>query len=197
MANNRTNILLLMAKAPQMGAVKTRLAREVGDLRAWRFYRGTLTSVGRQLSKSGQWTTKMFVSPDQFARPSRLWPIKGAPRSQKTGDLGHRMLRGLKSGRKGQSIALIGCDIPGVTPAHIRKAFRKLAHADVVFGPSPDGGFWLLGWNGRRPLFRPFLSARWSSRHALNDCLSNLRHRRVALVDQLSDVDTAEEFRSL
>ena len=97
-----------------------------------------------------------------------------------------RMIRAL--GRTGGPAVLIGSDIPGVTPAHIARAFALLRRADVVFGPAEDGGFWLLGL--RRPMpMDVFAGVRWSTEETLAQCLNRMGGRVVTLGDCLADVD--------
>src|SRR5438270_756285 len=79
------------------------------------------------------------------------------------GDLGARMRRALAACPPGP-VVLVGSDIPALAPAHIAEAFGLLGHCELVFGPTGDGGFWLVG--ARRsprlpPLFGP---VRWSTR---------------------------------
>jgi glycosyltransferase A (GT-A) superfamily protein (DUF2064 family) len=88
-------------------------------------------------------------------------------------------------------VAIIGTDIPGITPAHIMQAFRLLGRADCVFGRAPDGGYWLVGARRRPHTPRPFANVRWSGEHALADTLANLAGRPVGFVATLGDVDDA------
>lgn len=181
--------LVIFARAPRLGGVKRRLAADIGDLAAWRFYRRTLTDIARRLGHDPRWRCWLAVTPDCDATRSRLWP-SGIPRlPQGRGDLGRRMARPLQRLPPGP-VVIVGSDIPGVRPAHIARAFAMLGTHDAVFGPAPDGGYWLVGFR-RRP-FRPdpFAGVRWSGPHALADTLANLDARvRVAMVDTLEDVD--------
>lgn len=183
-----------MAKAPRMGAVKSRLARDIGALKAWRFYRTVLNASLRRLSSQRQWQTWLQVTPDRDMRPLRQWPSTRGIMGQGRGDLGKRMSRGLTAFGRGTPVVLIGSDIPDVGPGHIRRAFRNLGRADVVLGPAADGGYWLVGFANRRPLHAPFKDVRWSTAHALNDTLNSFAHRRVALVDRLQDVDDGGDY---
>jgi len=188
-------ILLIMTRAPQIGAAKRRLANDIGYTAAWRFHRNTLKQVSTKLARNPQWKLHMLVSPQRAARPSRNWPIRGCPHAQGKGDLGKRMLRGLNGFPRGVPVVLIGSDIPGVTRSIIRKAFSALKNRDAVFGPAQDGGYWLAGFSGRRKLWRPFYRVQWSTDKALADTLANFSHRQLALVDTLSDVDDGYSFR--
>ena len=182
-------VLIIMARAPRFGAVKTRLARDVGRMTAWRFYSQTLRGSVQRLGRSCQWRTWLHVTPDQDVRPLRQWPATDGVLTQGRGDLGQRMTRGLTAFPQGTPVVLMGSDIPGVTSAHVRRAFKALSRADVVLGPATDGGYWLVGFANRRPLHRPFKNVRWSTPHALNDTLNGLPHRRIAFVDRMQDVD--------
>jgi len=190
-------ILLIMAKAPRIGAVKTRLARDIGVLKAWQFYRRTLFATARNLSGAGPWETWMQVTPDRALTPVRQWPRTTGVLTQGPGDIGARMERGLTAAYRGVPIVLIGSDIPGVSSRHIRKAFAALRQCDAVFGPARDGGYWLVGFANRRTIRAPFQNVRWSTPHALNDTLANFRFRRVALIDVLADVDDGESYKAL
>lgn len=186
--------LIIFARAPVLGQVKRRLAREIGAGAALAFYRRALALVTRRVARDPRWRTVLAVTPDRSARAGRQWPIKLARRGQGRGDLGVRMGHSLRRLRPGP-VCLIGADIPEITAAHIGRAFRALAAADVVFGPAEDGGFWLIGCRGR-PLPRgAFADVRWSSPHALADTLAHLKARRVAFADRLADVDDAVAYR--
>lgn len=190
-------VLIVMARAPRFGAVKTRLARDVGLLTAWRFHATTLRSTLNKLSRTSRWHTWLQVTPDRDIRPLRQWPRSRGIMGQGFGDLGTRMTRGLTAFGRGTPMVLIGSDIPNITPAHIKRAFDALGRADVVLGPATDGGYWLVGFANRRPIHRPFRNVRWSTSHALADTLNGFPHRRIALVERLQDVDDGESYGRL
>ena len=184
--------LIVMAKAPVAGRVKTRIAAELGVATAVRFARHSLASLLRRVGADGRWSTTLAVTPD-IAAASRLWP-RTVPRvSQGGGDLGARMQWLFDRAPPGP-LVLIGTDIPGITPAHIAAAFRLLGRHDAVFGPAADGGYWLVGLRRRPCVLRPFRGVRWSTQHALADTLANLRSRSVAHLPTLADVDTPADL---
>lgn len=182
--------LVIFARTPRRGAVKRRLATDIGDGPALAFYRRTLHDVTRRLGGDPRWRTWLAVTPDGDAMRPGLWPaVPGVGLiPQGRGDLGARMARPLTELPPGPVI-IIGTDIPGITPRHIVDGFAALGRHDFVFGPATDGGYWLVG--ARRPvpagLFR---DVRWSTEHALADTLAGLpRAAQVALLDELDDVD--------
>lgn len=188
--------LILFVKAPRFGAVKSRLARDVGRLRAWAFYRRTLEAIFRRLGRDPRWRTWIAIAPDRAAsRPFRPRPPARAKKiAQGGGDLGTRMARALAHPSPGPAV-LVGGDIPGIRPAHIAEAFRRLGSHDAVFGPAADGGYWLAGFRRREHggaalARRAFAQVRWSSPHALADTLANLRGTKIApMLPVLEDID--------
>jgi hypothetical protein len=186
--------LVIFAKAPALGRVKSRLARGIGAGAALSFYRRTLAALLRRVARDRPWSTALAVAPDRSARDGRIWPPRVPRRAQGAGNLGHRMGRVFRNWRKG-ALIIVGADIPDITADHIARAFRALGSADVVLGPAPDGGYWLIGAKGTARRGDLFAGVRWSSAHALADTLRNLRGRRVALVDRLDDIDDAPSYR--
>jgi uncharacterized protein len=183
----RGGLLILFARAPRLGTVKRRLARDVGDAAALRFHRAMLRALARGLGRDRRWRTVLAVTPDRARFPT---PLPRVPQGR--GDLGERMARALARDRR--RAVLVGSDIPGVRAADIAAAFRALdGGAGAVFGPAEDGGYWLVGLGPRRPA-APFRGVRWSGPHALADTVANCRGRRVALVRRLRDVDDAADL---
>ena len=184
--------LVMMAKAPRAGLVKTRLAREIGTAEALRFYRANLSSTTRLLSADGRWRFVLSVAPD-WAIHEPVWPAGIAAIPQGFGNLGTRMQRVLDRMPPGPVI-IIGADIPGIRRWHVADAFKRLGEADAIFGPAHDGGYWLVGVKRRPHIPCIFSNVRWSGPHALEDTVTNLSGKRIAFCNTLADVDTAEDF---
>jgi len=185
--------LVLMVRVPAVGRTKTRLAREVGAVSAAAFYRHTVAAVLGRLGAASDWQTILCVAPDA-ATGSRAWPQRFACRPQGPGDLGRRMQRVMDRLPPGPVI-IVGSDVPAIRAEHVREAFRALGSHDVVFGPSPDGGYWLVGLKRMARVPRVFAGVRWSSAHALADTLRNLSGLSVAHVASLADVDEAADLK--
>lgn len=184
--------LVLFARAPMRGAVKTRLAADIGKDGALAFYRRTLHDVLWRLGRDPRWQTWLAVTPDSAVRDAALWPPVDRIRriGQGRGDLGARMARPFRTLPPGP-VVIVGSDIPDVSPDHIRDAFAALGGNDMVFGPAADGGYWLVGAR-RTPMVphRLFANVRWSTGHALSDTLAGLpKSFRVAMLGALDDID--------
>jgi rSAM/selenodomain-associated transferase 1 len=180
-----------MIKVPALGRTKTRLGREIGSVGATAFYRHTVAAVLGRLGAASDWRTILCVAPDAD-RTSPVWPGRFARLAQGQGDLGRRMQRVMDRLPPGP-VVIIGTDIPGIRATHIREAFRMLGRHDAVFGPSPDGGYWLVGLKRMPRVPRAFAGVRWSSAHALADTLRNLGALRVGQAARLADVDVAAD----
>lgn len=177
-----------------MGRVKTRLARDAGQGEALRFYRSQTLSLIRCLGRDPRWQTRIAVSPLAALHEEGFWP-EDVPRVwQGGGDLGDRMglmMEGLPAG----PVVIIGCDIPAIRPAHIAEAFKALGCHDAVFGPAEDGGYWLVGLKRFPKVRKIFSDVRWSTFHALEDTLANLKDARIAFLETLHDIDTGADLQ--
>ncbi len=156
-------------------------------MEALRFYRRNLAATFRMLGRDPRWQCWLFLD-----RRAGRWPRNLPRRLQARGDLGVRMETALRALPQG-SIVLIGSDIPGVSRSDIRHAFRSLGRSDVVFGPAEDGGFWLVGLANSRVAPDLFKDIRWSTEHALADCIRNLV-RPPSFTAMKCDVDNGEAY---
>jgi uncharacterized protein len=190
-----TRTLVIMVKEPHPGRVKTRLGRDIGLVGAAWWFRHQTRRLIRRL-RDPRWQIVLAVSPDREGLTSRVWPADLMRAPQGRGDLGDRMARMLRGMPPGP-VCLIGADIPDVSPTHIARAFQALGDHDAVFGPAPDGGYWLIGAKHGAKLPKGlFDGVRWSTEHALGDTLATLPNLRVAMIDTLQDVDTVADLRA-
>ncbi|MDX1781055.1 MAG: TIGR04282 family arsenosugar biosynthesis glycosyltransferase [Thalassovita sp.] len=188
--------LVVMVKEPRPGRVKTRLGRDIGMVGAAWWFRHQAARLLRRL-RDPRWDLILAVTPDREGLASRVWPAHLARMPQGAGDLGDRMARAFRSCPPGP-VCIIGTDIPGITRAHVARAFAALGNHDAVFGPADDGGYWLVGLKRTAPPPAAlFENVRWSSEHALSDSIATLPGLRIAQVDALADVDTAEDMARL
>ena len=178
--------VIVFARAPRLGTVKRRLARDIGDRAALRFYAANLNRLLRALARDRRFHTILAYTPDHAAA---RWPVLVPRIAQGRGGLGQRMARACANYRR---VAIVGADIPELNAGDVAAAFQALGRAHAAFGPATDGGYWLVALSPRRPA-HPFAGVRWSTEHALADTLANFRHR-IALLRTLRDVDTAADL---
>ena len=180
--------LAVFLKEPRPGAVKTRLARDIGAVAASSWYRQQCKDLIRMICGDPRWDSYLAVSPDAKGLASRIWPQHIPRIPQGGGDLGVRMLRVFRMLPPGPA-AIIGSDIPGVTASRVASAFDLLGRHDAVFGPCVDGGYWLVGIKRlRRASPRLFEGVRWSSCTALQDSVESFGRSKIGF-------DTVDDLR--
>lgn len=186
--------LFIFVKEPHPGRVKTRLGAGIGHIGAAWWFRHQCARLIRWLDDD-RWETSLAVSPDREGLMSRIWP-RNVPRwAQGRGDLGARMGRVLQTAPPGP-VVIVGADIPDIRATDIWAAFRALGDHDVVVGPAPDGGYWLIGMARRRRIPATlFDGVRWSTADALADTLESLPGMRVARLQALNDVDDVSDLK--
>lgn len=198
--NQMTNQhLVIMVKAPRLGQVKTRLAKDIGEVSATSFYRRTTNHIIHRLSNDPRWQTHIAIAPDT-AIGLPFWPEKhpkGPKRSsQGQGNLGQRMHTQFKKIKSGP-VLIIGTDIPQISASHIAKAFKELRNKSALLGPSGDGGYWIIGQKRTPKILQLFNNVRWSSEFTQNDTMANLKTSKWAITETLYDVDNGPEYKAL
>jgi len=142
-------LLIVFAKAPVPGRVKTRLAPLLGAAGAARLQARLIRRALATAHAAGWREVELCCAPHRkhafFARCARIPGVRLS--AQGGGDIGTRMHRALARGLERYPAAiLIGADCPSLRPAHLRAAARALrGGADAVFAPAEDGGYALVG----------------------------------------------------
>lgn len=189
-----TRRLVVFAREPVSGRVKTRLAEGIGARPAAEAYAALLDHTAAAVRRVGvPWS----VSVAEPSRPGWAARLAAEVEVQADGDLGQRMhaclVRWFSLGA--QRVVIVGSDIARLSPAHLERALEALDRHPVVLGPATDGGFWLVGQ--RPPGFDCFSGVPWST----PDTLAATRRRLEALrvrwteIDALPDVDTTDDLR--
>ena len=189
--------VIVFAKRPRSGEVKTRLAASLGVDMAVQAYRELLTDVVSKLGPAEAWDLSLAVTPDDAVDDEEAWPVRAPRRPQGGGDLGRRLERVLAGATQARPVLVVGSDVPGLTAGAVQDALDRLAQVDVVLGPSPDGGYWAIGVS-RPPPAGWLDGVRWSSPHALEDTLQGAVAAGLdaAVLDLwLEDVDDLASYR--
>lgn len=186
------NHLVIMAKQPIAGRVKSRLAKDIGVARATGFYRNMMAATMRNLSRDGRWKTWASIAPDR-AVFDHHWHLGIDVFEQGAGNLGERMQRIFDTLPPGP-VMIIGTDIPFISSNDIAEGFRQLGSNDVVFGDAGDGGYWLVGARRSPRIPQVFDNVRWSSQYALSDSVKNCRGLKIGFAAERYDVDTLPDY---
>jgi rSAM/selenodomain-associated transferase 1 len=168
--------LVIFAKAPQPGAVKTRLIPALGADGAAALARAMLAHTLQQALAAGPDVVELCMSP---APGDPAWDGVALPAgventAQGDGDLGERMDRAMQRALalKTGPVLLIGTDCPALDSDHLREAARQLAQHDAVLLPVADGGYVLIGL--RAPCPAIFRHMAWSTSGVAAETLERL-----------------------
>ncbi len=192
--------IVVMARRPAAGAVKTRLAASLGARPAAELYEAFLLDT---LAACAEVDARVAISyapddaqarryfsaaaPDALLAPQRDVPF-GERLADATGSAFHA-----GAGR----VAVIGSDIPHVRPQWIAGAFSALDEADLAIGPTRDGGYYLLALRSAEP--RLFAGIDWSSGRELGQTMARASELKlqVSVVPETFDVDVASDLADL
>jgi len=194
------DVLYVVAKAPREGFAKTRLGREVGHEAAVGLYRAFLRDLGARF-KGAPFPVGWYVTPpDAWPEISPLVNGHGGTRVlfQGDGDLTERqrsLFRGA-AGRGEERTILIASDSPQLTVGVVQEAFRELEEHELVFGPTHDGGYYLIGMRGWHDVLHDIPM---STNTVLDDIVASARvlDLSVGWVETTFDVDEAEDLDHL
>ena len=191
--------LVLMAKAPAPGRVKTRLARDVGDDVAAALATAFIEDLWAMSSTTPGVDATMALEGDRALLPAAVAAAEIV--AQGEGDLGQRMARHLHlaiaadkaSGGQGRAV-MIGTDMPGLPRSLVVRASKMLGEHDAVLGPAEDGGFYLIAM--RRCELDLLDGLPWGGPEALERTEQRLRERGLSVgklpvwfdVDHIEDV---------
>ncbi|MFT5837491.1 MAG: rSAM/selenodomain-associated transferase 1 [Candidatus Azotimanducaceae bacterium] len=188
--------ILLFLKAPRRGHVKTRLAHHVGSERALRAYRALVARQWTALPESAN--IEVHYTPHDATVEMQHWLGKEeAYYLQSEGELGARLGTSVKAAfeRGARTVTCIGGDCPQLHKRHFHEADQLLDDGhDVVFGPSEDGGYYLIAL--RSPFSELFEDIPWSTQHTLKASLEKAErlNLKVGMLETLYDIDEVAEL---
>lgn len=180
------------ARAPRVGAVKTRLQPPLTASAAYALHCELVRWTSATLAAADFGGVELWVtdSPDDPLFRDCLGLGVGAVRQQQGGDLGARMLFALNHGlARYPRVLLVGSDCPELDVDYLDRAATALLQHELVLGPARDGGYVLLG--ARRPVTPLFADMPWGSDRVLALTLQRARTMGLAtaLLEPLTDID--------
>lgn len=206
-ADDTKRVLILFAKYPVPGKVKTRLAKCIGHDFSCRLYHCLLTDTINKLLSSSLWTTVIYVDPPEMADSfcvlfESCSNVKCLP--QNGVDLGIRMFNALyeQSLLGADQIICAGSDIPELSNEILESSFKSLDSSQAVLGRAMDGGYYLIGFRKEALDSFFFIDIPWSSESVFSKTMGLMRINKVtcAVLPELRDLDEADDllfFRNL
>lgn len=189
-----------MAKAPLPGQVKTRLCPPCTLEEAARLYRCFLLDTFELVGGlRGVTVTVAYFPPGAEEAFKSMVPSAFELMPQEGDDLGERLSRAFEQlfSLGYERVVAIGADSPTLPPAYIKQSFELLAGAELVLGPSADGGYYLIGMKAFHPeLFR---GVAMGTEKVFSQTLERARRAnlRVSFLPPWYDVDTQDDLKHL
>ena len=193
-------ILIIIAKEPQIGTTKTRLSPPLELSQAAALFEAMLDDTIDLVSSLNGIDLAVAVTPPEsvgyFERKTPPGTIFIPVTCIDIGDCLKQVFEELFS-RGYPKVIAFNSDGPSLPKAYIRKAIQLLDENDVVFGPSDDGGYYLVGLNEIQAEL--FNDIQWSTAQVMEQSLARaeIANLRVALLPEWYDVDTAGDLRRL
>jgi len=186
--------LIIFVRHPELGKVKTRLAKSVGIEKALSVY-NLLLEHTREVTQA--LNCRKFVYYADAIPEHDQWDLPGYTKRQQFGiDLGERMFNAFTElfNQGFKRILIIGSDCYQLGSAHLDAAIKALEENDAVIGPTFDGGYYLLGMNMLVPEI--FTDISWSTDQVANQTKETItrNHLSYHILSQLHDVDEAADL---
>ena len=187
------NGLIIFLRVGQLGKVKTRLAKTLGNIEALRIYQ-ELVKITLDQARQVACTTYLYFSP-KIDPSFKNHPDDLILCEQHGADLGQKMKLAFDEVLKHHEKAvIIGTDCPHISAEIITEAFNKLDKFDVTIGPAVDGGYYLLGLKKNQNQL--FSEIEWSTSTVLSKTLENINLLQwsTGLLPTLSDIDHQDDW---
>ncbi|WP_046756257.1 TIGR04282 family arsenosugar biosynthesis glycosyltransferase [Kordia jejudonensis] len=185
-------LLMTFTRNPELGKVKTRLAKGIGKEAALEVYIKLLEHTEHVLQNI---QTDKCVWYSVAVRENDIWRDDSYQKKVQFGnDLGERMQNAFKDAfqHNYEKVIIIGSDLYDLQPKHIEEAIEALDQNDIVIGPAQDGGYYLLGMKTLHE--KTFAPKNWGTETVLADTLKDLGNQTIHLLETLNDIDHAEDL---
>lgn len=185
-------LLMIFAKNPVKGRVKTRLAKEIGDNAALDIYNFLLNHTYK-VTKNLQ-VDKVVYYAENFPQQD-IFDSEIFTRELQCGqDLGEKMENAFRDAFANtyKRVIIIGTDLLDISQRDIENAFLQLKKKDVVIGPAKDGGYYLLGMKSLNS--KVFKNKAWSTASVLTNTLKDFKKKNVILLETLNDIDVVSDI---
>ena len=185
------SLLIVFLKNMELGKVKTRIAQTLGNENALFVYEELVEITKEAINKLLNCDIQLCFS-STIPTNQEINYLKSV---QQGADLGERMKNAFLQGfeKEYDKICLIGSDLPSISAEIIQQGFDSLNNNDIVFGPSEDGGYYLVGIN--KMIHTIFENKPWSTKKLLQVTLNELQQKKIFLLETLNDIDDYEDLK--
>lgn len=194
----RKSALIVFAREPELGKVKTRLQSVYSAEDVLTLYQCFLKDVLMKAAQSSAEAKFLYTTKSNSNQFFHSYQNQFHLRNQRGADLGMRMYHAFREvyHQGFRSMVIIGTDCLLISSNDIDKAFKKLDHYDAVLGPANDGGYYLLGLN--RPYKPLFQYIPWGTSGVLSASRKKLSmaDKSLFLLSQKIDIDTHEDLQN-
>lgn len=187
--------LLIFTRNPELGMVKTRLAKTVGDVSALKIYKYLLNHT-LEITKNLNVDKYVFYS--ENIHLNDIWDSNDFRKKLQSGDdLGERMKNAFSEilGMGYEKVIIVGSDIFDLTKNDLDTAYEALQTNQYVVGPATDGGYYLLGMKELNS--KVFQNKTWGTNTVLEATLKDLKNEKYVLLQERNDVDYYEDIKNI
>ncbi|TXE06183.1 glycosyltransferase [Seonamhaeicola algicola] len=186
-------LIIVFVKNAQLGKVKTRLAKTIGNKNALFIY-NTLVGITKNAINNLNISKRIYFSE---TIENNTWPNTEAY-VQNGNNLGQRMQNAFTEAFADgyERVVLIGSDLPDINKSIIQNALTKLENNTCVFGPADDGGYYLIGLSKMTPSV--FKNKPWSQPNLLQETTKELQENNITFstLETLNDIDTFDDLKA-
>lgn len=186
--------LIIFTRNPELGKVKTRLAKSVGDESALKIYKFLLSHTVK-ITENLQLDKYVYYS-ENIHRDDVWDPEIFKKRLQKGTDLGERMENAFTEifSMDYKQAIIVGSDIYELSQKDIEAAFDTLQTSNFVLGPAKDGGYYLLGMKALNKAI--FQNKNWGTATVLEETLNDLKDEKPVLLEERNDIDYYSDVKN-
>lgn len=191
--------IIIFTRVPIPGKTKTRMMPFLTPDECVKIHSCFLKDIITEVEKIN---ADIFIYYTPEGSEKILYPILGENKPyflQIGNDIGEKMSNSFKEvfRKNYDSCLLIGTDLPEINKNHFKQAFENLKNSDIVFGPSVDGGYYLVGMNQFEK--KVFEKQSYGHRDVLSNTVYSLQKEdlKISYINKLNDIDTPEDLKLL
>lgn len=195
----KKNVVIVLAKKPALGKVKTRIAKDTSNSFAYKLSIACLEDLLNNLDNSNYFDfvmgTDTYEDLEWYERTYNIsgFTINIDPES----NLSEKMkfvFNHLSSVYEYEKIILIPMDMPFIQAEEIISAFSRLDKASYILGPETNGGVYLIGMNSKSFKRKLFDNIAWSTPHSFDNLIRNFSFKNTFKLKLKDDINAFQDI---